>query len=237
MKYLIIIPARGGSKRLPNKNLINLDGKPLIQWTIDFAKKVEKGSHILVSTDSTDIAHIARKHEVLVPWLRPVELSSDTAKTADVCLHALNWFASNVEPVDCVVTMQPTSPFRSLETYFTARQLYEENFPNSVITVLEHTFTLSSLLFNSGLILNEIKTDLISELGNIAQEKLQSPSGNLYLTSADVLKNCRSLLGESIVTLCSKNKLEEVDIDTLRDYELAQILSSKSKQMTRKKNT
>jgi CMP-N,N'-diacetyllegionaminic acid synthase len=92
MKILVLIPARGGSKRLPGKNIRLLGDRPLIVWTIDLAKNIPKICDILVSTDDIAIAEVASKAGALVPWLRPAELATDTATSVDVCLHALDWY-------------------------------------------------------------------------------------------------------------------------------------------------
>ncbi len=107
MKTLGLIPARGGSKGVPGKNIKEINGKPLIAWTIESAKKATKLDKIVVSTDSDDIAGVARKWgaEVLI---RPAELATDTASTQDVMVHALQNY-----PADILVLLQPTSPYRS----------------------------------------------------------------------------------------------------------------------------
>ncbi|NDB69694.1 MAG: acylneuraminate cytidylyltransferase family protein, partial [Methylocystaceae bacterium] len=92
MKILALVTARGGSKRLPGKNLRKLDGIPLIVWSINIAKGVDTICDILVSTDSPSIANVARDAGALVPWLRPAELATDTATSVDVSLHALDWY-------------------------------------------------------------------------------------------------------------------------------------------------
>lgn len=102
-----LIPARGGSKGVPNKNIKFINGKPLIVWTIEKAKRSELIDKIVVSTDSEQIADVARRAgaEVL---MRPSELATDTASTQDVMIHALGFY-----PADIVVLLQPTSPYRA----------------------------------------------------------------------------------------------------------------------------
>ncbi len=88
---LAIIPARGGSKRIPKKNLANVAGKSLLAWTIQAAQNAQNVSHVLVSTDDMEISEAARAMGIDVPWLRPEALSTDTTPTLDVLRHALNW--------------------------------------------------------------------------------------------------------------------------------------------------
>ena len=89
MKILAIVPARSGSKRLPGKNIKILGDKPLIAWTIECAKKVPDICNVIVSTDSIEIADVAKQYGAIVPFIRPIELSTDTAASVDVMLHAL----------------------------------------------------------------------------------------------------------------------------------------------------
>ena len=96
MRILALITARGGSKRLPGKNIRSLGGKPLIVWSINIAKDIAEVVDILVSTDDTEIAEIAKNAGALVPWLRPSELATDTASSVDVFLHALKWYEEKI---------------------------------------------------------------------------------------------------------------------------------------------
>lgn len=111
-RVLALIPARGGSKRLPGKNIKCLAGKPLIAWSIDFARAQDEIDDVIVSTDSQDIAEVARKFGADVPWLRPASLASDTASSVDVVKHALNELQNAGRQFEYLVLMQPTTPFR-----------------------------------------------------------------------------------------------------------------------------
>jgi len=113
-RLLAIVPARGGSKRLPRKNILALGGRPLIDWSIRSALDSGLCVDVLVSTDDQAIADVAAASGALVPWLRPAELSTDTAGTAPVLAHALQWYEQQHGGVDAVLLLQPTSPFRSV---------------------------------------------------------------------------------------------------------------------------
>ena len=110
---LAVVPARGGSKRLPRKNVLPLGGKPLIGWTIAAALDSGAFAEVLVSTDDEEIADAARNAGALVPWMRPAELATDTATSSQVLAHALEWHESRAGRCDGVVLLQPTSPFRT----------------------------------------------------------------------------------------------------------------------------
>lgn len=113
MFTLGVIPARGGSKRIPRKNIRPLAGKPLIAWTID-AANASKLDHVIVSTDDPEIAQVATQYGADVPFLRPPELATDTAKSVDVLEHAARWADEHMGRPDYIVLLQPTSPTRSV---------------------------------------------------------------------------------------------------------------------------
>jgi len=116
MKPLIIIPARGGSKGIPRKNIKPLGGRPLIARSIDVAREVTDDlRRIILSTDDREIADVARKCGLPVEYMRPVELATDTAGSREVMLDAMDWADARGLEYDCVVLLQPTSPFRTAE--------------------------------------------------------------------------------------------------------------------------
>jgi len=112
MRVLALIPARGGSKRLPGKNIKPLGGKPLIAWSIEFALGQAEIDDVVVSTDTREIAKVARQFGADVPWMRPTELASDTATSVEVVQHALSAQAALGHQYDYLVLLQPTTPLR-----------------------------------------------------------------------------------------------------------------------------
>ncbi|MCM1163102.1 MAG: acylneuraminate cytidylyltransferase family protein [Muribaculaceae bacterium] len=116
MKPLVIIPARGGSKGIPRKNIKPLGGRPLICYAIDAARTVAPDSMIILSTDDEEIARTAREQSALeVPYMRPAELATDTAGSREMMLDAMDWADRNGLKYDCVLLLQPTSPLRTPE--------------------------------------------------------------------------------------------------------------------------
>lgn len=113
MKILVIIPARGGSKGIPHKNIKPLAGKPLIHYTIDVARKIVHDEDICVSTDDSEIIKCVEDYGLKVPFVRPPELASDTAGTYEVLLHALNYYEQLGKHYDIILLLQNTSPFRT----------------------------------------------------------------------------------------------------------------------------
>ena len=112
-RVVAIIPARGGSKRLPRKNVLPLAGKPLIVWSIEAALASVYIDKTIVSTDDAEIAEISRIAGASVPFMRPPELASDTATSADVVMHALDYLDSQNDHYYYSVLLQPTSPLRT----------------------------------------------------------------------------------------------------------------------------
>lgn len=111
-RVLAVIPARGGSKGLPGKNIRQLIDKPLIAWSINHAQDCKFVDEIFVSTDSREIAKVAEQYNVKVPDLRPKELSSDTASSMDVILHTIDTLEKQNKSFDIVIMVEPTSPLR-----------------------------------------------------------------------------------------------------------------------------
>jgi CMP-N,N'-diacetyllegionaminic acid synthase len=112
MKTLFLIPARGGSKGLPGKNIKPLNGKPLINYSIDLARCFASDNDICLSTDSQDIISVAQENDLSVPFIRPAELSNDVASSYEVINHALNHYKIMGKKYEVLVLLQPTSPLR-----------------------------------------------------------------------------------------------------------------------------
>lgn len=219
MKLLTLIPARGGSKRLPGKNVRLLGGKPLIVWTIDAAKKCIGVGDILASTDDPEILSICQNSEVLAPWLRPSILSTDTASSVDVALHALEWYESVSGHVDGLLLLQPTSPFRTSATIKRGIELFKLNAMNQVIGVSECNPDKDSM---------GISDDGYLLINGPNRYKGQHPSmeyrvnGSFYLSSPSDLRKYNSFKGDRTVPLIIESEIEALDIDLIEDFELAE---------------
>lgn len=133
---LIIIPARGGSKGIPHKNIADLGGRPLIAYTIDAALAVAPANRIILSTDDPAIAETARRQGLPVPYMRPAELATDTAGSREVILDAMDWADSQGMSYDCVVLLQPTSPLRTPDDIIRSIELFTDGV-DMVVSVKE----------------------------------------------------------------------------------------------------
>ncbi len=136
MNILVIIPARGGSKGIPGKNIKCLKGKPLIYYTIDAARCIVDDEHICVSTDDDSIINTVNQYGLKVPFKRPDYLATDTASTYDVLLHALHFYEDRGERFDAIVLLQATSPFRTGRHVKEALALYTKEI-DMVVSVKE----------------------------------------------------------------------------------------------------
>lgn len=124
MKILYLIPARGGSKGIPHKNIKLLNGKPLIQYSIEVARQLASDEDICVSTDDKEIIKVVESLGLKVPFVRPAEYATDTATSNDVILHALSFYENLGVHYDIVILLQPTSPLRTVEHVKNAIALY-----------------------------------------------------------------------------------------------------------------
>ena len=228
MKILALIPARGGSKRLPRKNVKLLGGIPLINWSINATVGVSEICDVLVSTDDPEIAEIAIKASALVPWLRPKELASDNASSVDVALHALDWYESVNGKVDGLLLLQPTSPFRTRESINTGIKRFKEKHNKPIIGVTQnHNHPLWSLELKDGyLIPFEDSNSLNMRFQDLPQ--FFNINGSFYLISPQDLRHNRSFIGNHNVPLISNSPKEDIDINTEWDFEIAKYILSNS---------
>ena len=224
MKILCILPARGGSKGIPRKNVKSLAGKPLIAWTITSALNLPAIDRLLVSTDDLEIAETARAWGAEVPFMRPEELSSDTAKSIEVVFHALEWLKNRENYVpDCVLLLQATSPLRSTTDIQAAIDLQKEKGASAVVSVCELPHPLSWVreLGPDGKILPPTETQLVTRRQDA--RSLYQLNGALYLIQTAVLEKERTFLPEN--TYAHIMPLERsLDIDTPWDFYLADLI-------------
>ena len=131
-----VIPARGGSKRLPRKNIIDLNGKSLIAYTIEAALKSKYINKVIVSTEDKEIAEVAEKFGAKVPFIRPAKLASDTASTLGVLKHAVTFIEKEEnKKIDIVITLQPTSPLRTVHHIDESIEKFLKNNFDSLVSI------------------------------------------------------------------------------------------------------
>lgn len=219
MRILALVAARGGSKRLPRKNIRLLGGKPLLVWSIDAAKDIPEICDILVSTDDLAIAAVSKEAGAYVPWLRPVELSTDTASSVDVTLHALDWYETEKGAVDGILLLQPTSPFRTRATIRRGIDLYRKHGHQPVLGVSPtHAHPMWTFKMDG-----DYLVPFISEGHGFENRSQDLPpayvvNGSFYLISPSELRACRSFKGKKTVALLIESQKEALDIDTDFDW-------------------
>jgi CMP-N,N'-diacetyllegionaminic acid synthase len=227
MKILAVVTARGGSKRLPGKNILPLAGKPLIGWSIDVAKNIPEICNILVSTDDGKIANVARGYGALVPWLRPAELAGDFSSSVDVVLHAVEWYEQNHGSIDGVLLLQPTSPFRTRDTLINAINLFKQSNFNTVVAVSlarSHPRRCFEIKNSNLYPIYEDPKEGIARSQDLS--KIYEVNGSLYLISPNILREKQSFYARDAKALVVESPIESIDIDTAWDWELAKLLSS-----------
>jgi N-acylneuraminate cytidylyltransferase len=223
MRILAVIPARGGSKRLPGKNIRLLGGKPLIQWSIESALDAAPDvCDVLVSTDDEVIANVTRKAGAMVPWIRPSELATDQARTVDVCLHALDWYENTAHKVEGLLVLQPTSPFRNRETIQAGIRNFQGH-PRSTILGVSVAENHPMWCFK---IRDEALEPYFGGAGLEARSQDLDPAyvitGSFYLISPEKLRETKSFFSGEMVPLAIETGIESIDIDTELDWLVAE---------------
>ena len=218
--FLAIIPARGGSKRLPRKNVLDLYGKPLIAWSIEAALKSKYISKVIVSSDDEEILNIAKEYKADF-IKRPDELASDTATTFDALKHTLE----NVEKYDYVVLLQPTSPLRTEKHIDEAIELLKEKNADAIISVceVEHSPLWSNTLDENLDMSNFLRDEVLNKRSQDLP-KYYRLNGAIYICKTDkLLQNKGFFLKENIYAY-KMNKKHSVDIDEEIDFIIAEKL-------------
>ncbi|MDT3698310.1 MAG: acylneuraminate cytidylyltransferase family protein [Thermincola sp.] len=222
--YLALIPARGGSKGVKRKNIVEVAGRPLIQYTIEPAlRALQKGlvDRVVVSTDCPEIAAVAEGLGAEVPFLRPAELASDTAKTVDVVLHAVNFFEEQNIFFKAALLLQPTNPLRSYEDIHNAIGMFKSGNSPTLISGHRDVHLNDLVLYrkrdNIGVPLHEGHNKGIRRQ---EVEGLYIRNGAIYITEVEYLKANRQIISD-LPILYEIEKDKAVNIDTEED--LAQL--------------
>jgi CMP-N,N'-diacetyllegionaminic acid synthase len=231
---IAIIPARGGSKGVPRKNVRMLAGKPLILWTVECALMAERFDRVIVSTDDPEIAEVSMQSGAEVPFLRPRELASDTATSLDVVMHALNWLEQHggVLP-SSIMLLQPTSPMREKRDIQDAVDLLRETSSQAVVSVCPSAHPPHWLrkIDAEG----RIHSWLPEQIPNRRQdsEAFYQINGSIYLIKQDVLVRERTFLPSDTRALIMPED-RSVDIDTPWDFYLADLIMKNKHTWTNK---
>ncbi len=223
MNTLVIIPARGGSKGIPHKNIKPLDGKPLIYYTIDVARQIVSDEDICISTDDAEIIKCVEDYGLKVPFVRPAELASDTAGTYEVLLHALDFYEKQGKQYDVVLLLQNTSPFRTAEQVKEALNIYTSDV-DMVVSVNE---TKTNPYYNcveegpDGFLKKTLDSTMLTRRQDapITYEY----NGAIYVMNVEKLKAMHYGKFTKIVKYVM-DELHSVDLDTMLDWKYAEFI-------------
>ena len=216
---LCLIPARKGSKAIKNKNFLNVNGKMLIQYTIDSAKKIKKYCDIIISSDSKEIIEICKLNDLNFHGLRPKKLSGDKAQTIDVVNYELKKIEKKYKKkYKFILILQPTCPFRDLKDLKLAiKKIYSKKYDSvvSVKDVNEH-HPLRMKVIKKGYLINYSNTKKENFVPRQYLPKVYIRSGSIYLLKRDVLLKYKSLVGNKCFGLVLDGK-QALNIDTNSD--------------------
>lgn len=224
MKILGLIPARGGSKGVPKKNIKPLVGKPLIAYTIEESKKSKLLNKTILSSDSLEIIEVAKKYDLEVPFIRPNYLAKDNSGTLEVIKHTLSFFEEKGEFFDAICLLQVTSPYRPNNSIDKAIELFIKEKPDSLISVRaipdefnpHWSFKIEK---NNRLKIATGENKIIPRRQELP--KAYHRDGAIYITSTKTLKEKNSILGDDIIAFpIDSPKL--INIDTLEDWKEAE---------------
>ena len=229
MRYLCIIPARSGSKRLPGKNIRLFAGLPLLVHTINLAKRIKSISNIIVSTDSEAIRGIAESYGASVPSLRPLALSGDLAISEDLCRYHLEEANRLGKEPHTIMLLQPTSPLRREHTVNSAISQFEKSKALALVSVCEID---KKIALESAVATHYTISAANNKLGipENSLEKIYAPNGLIYIFSRAFLEKYRTVRdGAGLIhPLVNEDPDEVADIDTLKDFEAAQNLFTRT---------
>ena len=223
MRILGIIPARGGSKGVPGKNIKILGNKPLIAYTIQAANNAKLLTDVVLSSDDNDIINCAKNYKIQIPFKRPKELATDESPTILTVVHALNFFKEKGILFDAVCLLQVTNPFRTSEFIDKAIVKFQESNTDSLVSVLKvpNEFNPHWLFEKDSADHLKISTgekEIITRRQELPETYYRD--GSIYMTKTDVILNQQSLYGTSIAYIESDIE-NHVNIDTLEDWEKA----------------
>lgn len=223
MKYLYIIPARGGSKGIPHKNIRLFGGKPLIQYAIETARQLTSDDNICVSTDDDEIISVVEQIGLKVPFKRPESLATDHSSSYDVIMHAISFYEQQGKHYDAIVLLQPTSPFRSVEDVKACVEKYSSEY-EMIVSVKNASSNPYYDCFecNEKGYLTPSKGD-----GNISRRqdapKVYEYNGAVYVMNVAALKHGTYNLFHKI-GFVEMSDTHSVDLDTMFDWKVAELI-------------
>ncbi len=222
---IAIIPARGGSKGVPHKNIKKLGEKPLIAYSIVESLKSEYLDYVFVSTEDSEIANISKKYGAQV-INRPPALAEDTSKTVDVVLHAIEYLVQEGIHPQIVILLQPTSPLRNVDDIDTAIKLFLENECDSVISVCEPDHSPFWCFRFDGRYLQPLLGQEYKNMRRQDLPKVMMPNGAIYISSPESIARFGGFYADRMIPYCMPPE-RSIDIDTALDFTIAEVIINK----------
>jgi CMP-N,N'-diacetyllegionaminic acid synthase len=233
-RTLGIIPARGGSKGLPGKNIMSIAGEPLIYWTIKTAKDSRLLSNFVISTDEPAIKEISECAGGNVPFLRPKELAGDKTSSTDVVLHCIEYFEEQNTHFDNIVLLEPSSPLRKSDDIDNALKMFYNNYSN-----VDGIISVGKIHLENPSVVKYIDNNLIFPISKGFTNKITRrqdypefyfPYGVLYIIKTDILKEKRSFYTDRIMPFVIE-RWQNYELDDIYDfYAIETIMKNKIKE-------
>lgn len=220
---LAVIPARGGSKRIPRKNIKLFCGKPIIAWSIEAAHESECFDRILVSTDDEEIAEVARTYGAEVPFLRPSELSDDFTPTTPVIAHAIRWLQKHGDPPTQACCIYATAPFIRSEDLRRGLELLEQSGSDYVLPVTSYAFPIQRAIRITAA--NRVEMFSPEHFNTRSQdlEEAYHDAGQFYWGRAAAWLAGKPIFSrEAVPIMLPRHRVQ--DIDTAEDWERAELM-------------
>ena len=226
-RFIVIIPARGGSKGIPNKNLKDLLGKPLIAYSIECALNSKYINRVIVSTDSSEIAEVSKKYGAEVPFLRPAELATDSSPVIDTFIYTIERLEKGEGLIiDNFIVLQPTSPLRTTKDLDEAIELFIKKRADSVVsfTSEEHPIYWHKYLGDDGRL-----EDFISSSISRRQDyrKTYYPNGAIYVFRKALILQRNYYSDNTYAYIMPRNR--SIDIDYQEDFDYIEYLMTNNK--------
>lgn len=220
-KAIAIITARGGSKRIPKKNIREFCGKPIIAYSIEAALKSDLFDEVMVSTDSEEIAEVARTYGAKVPFMRSEKTSDDFATTADVLMEVLDEYKKRGKTYKYMACIYPTAPFVTSDKLIHGMELLKKEKANMIMPVVAFSYPPQRGYIIRNQRLNMKHKENFSKRSQDL-EKMYHDCGQFYFYRVDEYRNKKGLIMDEIVPIII-NELEVQDIDNEIDWKLAEV--------------
>jgi len=228
MKVLAIVTARGGSKRIPRKNIKEFCGKPIMAYSVEAAKNSGVFDTVMISTEDEEIAQIGQQYGAEVPFYRSEETASDYATTTDVLMEVLDEYDRRGQHFDIACCIYPTAPFVTAKRLLEAVNMLKESNADTVIPVVPFSYPPQrAMVIEDGMLKFKYPENLIVRSQDL--EKHYHDAGQFYVFRTDAFKKNKNLLLGNILPIVL-DELEVQDIDTEEDWKMAEVKYSMIKQ-------